>query len=338
MSRGSAYARTLRACIAAGTWVGGQALAGEVSRSSTTTSYDVAPDCPDQAAWRDALRTRLTEKLRRAAAMHDFTVKIERRPSREGMVYLGQLAQLSEPDLEPRRVQGTSCQDVVEALSLIAAMAAPVAAPSENPEAPSGRWVSTAEQEQALAREEDTGLEPELALQPVRVGAVGFVLFQSVAAPRLAADLGLGISMSWQTESWQPWVLVGVYWGGERIRVPGTAAEARFDRWSSHIVACPLRLPHSSALAIRPCLDVDVGKLNGAGIDVRGAAQTSALWASAGLELRLDWSIWERLELGAMVGSVVALARPRFYFVPEFTALEVQGAGVRASTSASLIF
>jgi hypothetical protein len=60
--------------------------------------------------------------------------------------------------------------------------------------------------------------------------------------------------------------------------------------------------------------------------------------ASAGLEARFEWSIWERIELGAMLGGVLPLARPRFYFEPNVTAFEVSALGIRASTSASLLF
>lgn len=342
MSQGLACRRMPWGTWAAlGTLFHSQAFAEQVSPSGMAGSYEVASGCPAEAAWRDALRARLPEDVRTPGVLNDFTVKIRRVASEGGFQYSGELGQSSEPGLAPRSVRGVSCQEVVEALTLIAALGGqPAASSAEAREVARDEWSLTPEQEWALTREVDAPPEPEPLpyREGLRVGAVGFALFHSVAAPQLATDLGLGLSMSWDTESWQPWVMLGVYEGGEVSPVQGTAARARFERWSTHLVACPLRFPRRSSAAVRPCLDLDVGRLTGTGLGANSAAQPSALTASAGLGARFEWSIWERIELGAMLGGVLPLARPRFYFEPDVTAFEVSALGLRAGMSASLLF
>jgi hypothetical protein len=99
-----------------------------------------------------------------------------------------------------------------------------------------------------------------------------------------------------------------------------------------------VRFPRSTAAALRPCINADLGRITGTGLGVSGAARSSALLASTGLDLRLEWSVLEHLELGAVLGGVVTLARPHFFFAPELTALSVPPVGIRTGASASLAF
>ncbi|MEO8178811.1 MAG: hypothetical protein ABI895_08265 [Deltaproteobacteria bacterium] len=44
----------------------------------------------------------------------------------------------------------------------------------------------------------------------------------------------------------------------------------------------------------------------------------------------------DRIELGAQLGGVLNASRPRFFFAPDFKALEVAPLGLRTGASASL--
>ena len=132
--------------------------------------------------------------------------------------------------------------------------------------------------------------------------------------------------------------MFGVYWGGDDVRLADGGASARFDRWSTYLVACPLRFPQHSSLALRPCGNVDLGLMRGEGQGVRLARDSSAVLASAGAEVRLEWAVLERLELVALLGGVLTLSRPHFFFAPEFTALEVPPRGLRSGASARVTF
>jgi hypothetical protein len=172
----------------------------------------------------------------------------------------------------------------------------------------------------------------------LRLAGSALALWGGASKATAAADLGLALTLRWQGVHWQPFLLVGAYGGRERFGVSGTTAGARLERLAMHAVACPLRFPREAALAVRPCVDLDAGVLRGSGESVRGARDHAAPWLSTGVQLRAEWSVWGPLEVGAMIGGVVALSRPRFYFVPDTTAFQADAAAFRAGASAGVSF
>lgn len=310
--------------------------------------YAVAEGCPTRKDWAQALDARLPEALRTHPALGRLTIDISQVAGRGGVRYTGELGSIVvEPvdgkPAQPRQVSGGSCAEVVQALTLIAALelqravATPPPALAEMaadvPDAlpQDGRDVVPPED---MAPAADGVRDPNA----LRVGPVAFALLQSGRAPSWTADMGAGVVLRWNTENLQPWVLLGVSWGRDEMPVGGRDGLARFERWSSYFVGCPLRFPRQTALGVRPCASLDVGRMSGQGLRVNDAAESAALLASAGLDVRLEWSILDRLELGALFGGAVALSRPRFYFAPEITALEVAPGGLRTGASASLSF
>lgn len=320
------------AALALGALEPGAVSGAEVNRE---LGYSVASGCPDRAEWTRALDARLSEPLRAAAERRQFTVQIEQEPGTEAADsrFVGELGSASS-DADPRRVIGASCREVADALTLIAALEVQREAP-----APNG-VDTTPGARAAVDPSTDGGSNGDASRRAdeLRVAALGFALFQSITAPALSVDLGAGVALSWQTEGWQPWVAFGVYFGDDDVRVGDSRASAHFERWATYFVGCPLRFPRSSPAGVRPCLELDVGRLTGEG---QGAtlAQDSAAWlASAGAALRFEWAVLEQLELGAQLGGELSLSRPRFFFNPEITALEVPAAGLRTAASASLVF
>jgi hypothetical protein len=301
--------------------------------------YDVVEGCPNSKDWAQALGARLPEHLRAHPALRRLTIKVSRTP---GARHAGELGSVAGGPGELRRVSGASCAEVVQALTLIAALElravatpAPALAETGDELPEQGRAAAT-----EAASPEDLPPSAIDARDPAtpRLGAVAFALYQHANAPRWTADMGVGLSLEWRTEHLQPWVMLGVYWGGDEVPAGERAGVARFERWSTHVVGCPVRFPRQTALGVRPCASLDLGRLSGAGLRVNDATESAALLASAGLDLRLEWSILERLELGALFGGVLSLSRPRFYFSPEFTALEVAPGGLRTGASATLSF
>jgi hypothetical protein len=302
--------------------------------------YAVAEGCPDRGGWAHALHTRLPEHLRKHPALGRLTIEVSRAPTGSDRArYTGELGSVDAPPSETRRVSGASCAEVVQALSLIAALELQRVAPTRAP-----TLSESADEPQQQGRSptspEDTATRASEADDParLRVGAVAFALLQSASAPRWTADIGIGVSLQWRTENLQPWLMLGVYWGGDDVSVGERGGLARFDRWATHLVGCPLRFPRQTPLGMRPCASLDLGRISGQGLRVNDASESAALLASAGVDLRFEWSILERLELGALFGGVASLARPRFYFSPEITALEVAPGGLRGGASASLSF
>jgi hypothetical protein len=199
-------------------------------------------------------------------------------------------------------------------------------------------WSLTPQQELELARDPEPEATAEPATAPVRLTAMALALWGGAARATANADLGVALVARWMSDTLQPFVLVGVYGGRERFGVSSTSAGARLERLTLHGVACPLRFPRASALGVRPCADLDAGVLRGSGVSVNAARGHDAPWVSTGLQLRAEWSPWGPLELGAMIGGVVALTRPRFYFLPDTTAFQAGAAAFRAGASAGVSF
>jgi hypothetical protein len=301
--------------------------------------YRVPPECPDRARWHATLQARLPKGSAAEHVSQRLSIEIRREGAAQ---YIGTID--AAADAKAREVRGASCAEVLEALGLIAALGAepsPVGAPEDTGGATAASgWELSPGAALALTEEDQSQPAPAPApsAQP-RFGLGAFALLETAAAPGLSANYGLGASMEWRAGTLEPLVFAGIYWGvAERVPVPGSSALARFERWSTYFVGCPTRFALHSAVAVRPCLDLDVGQLTGEGLDVGRARRSHAPLVSSGLELRLDWKPWPSLQLSGMFGGVVSLARPRFYFRPQQTSFEVAPFGLRAGALASVLF
>jgi hypothetical protein len=332
---------------------GGLATATDLRRSAGqhVAGYHAEPECPSLDAWNAALHARLPPGSHAEELTRRLSIEIRRDEASDPRApsYLGAIdtpGQALSP--EARQVRGQSCREVLEALSLIAALALERAAKSgrdagatqgTDAGAAASGWELSREQALALSEEPAEPAPLRARAEGARLGLAVFLLSEAAAAPQPGWNYGLGASVHWDGAGWQPWVLFGVYaGGGERVRVPDVAAVARFERLSSYAVGCPVRFPRRTPLAVRPCIDLDLGRLTGEGQDVSQARRRSSLWVSTGLELRIEWSPFAAFELSGMLGGVLPLSRPRFYFRPQLTAWEVAPLGLRAGALANLSF
>jgi hypothetical protein len=173
----------------------------------------------------------------------------------------------------------------------------------------------------------------------VRIGAVALLLMQSAIAPGWSIDSGFGLSLDFPMPGLQPWFLLGVYFGtGKETLFADGSATARFDHWAVYALGCPWRLAAAGSLALRPCLDFDVGRSSGEGLGVDSEVKSSSPWLSAGVQLRAELELWERLQIGVSAGGFVPLLHSTFSFSPEDTTFEVPPVGFRAGGFASVLF
>jgi hypothetical protein len=339
----------LAAAVASVCLLAAPSAGAAASAPSAAGSYRAPAECPNEAAWRAALHAHVGAELAPLAAQLEIEIGRvggDASPAYEGRAAWGGVGS----SRDGRRVRGASCREVFEALTLIARLglarlssessesSEPGAPVRDPPPTPPG-WTLTAQDELELARDpapEQPGTAR--ASERLRLSGSALALWGGAARATASADLGLALTASWKSDRLQPFLLVGGYGGSERFGVSGTTAGARLERLSLHAVACPLRFPRETALGVRPCVDLDAGVLRGSGVSVDGAREHTAPWLSAGLQLRAEWSVWGPLELGAMVGGVVALSRPRFYFVPDTTAFQADAAAFRAGASLGVSF
>jgi hypothetical protein len=321
--------------LAAVAFFSGEAFA-DVPPEPPPNPYSAADGCPTAAEWFAALRARLPESLREHPALQTISVELRRTRTDGGARIEGELGAVGEP-LASRTLSGSECAEVADALTLVASLeiqrVAYLAGPAPSP-------IELANEPAAPVEPSDAGNEKqtERARARGKFGVVGFAMLQSITSPGWGVDAGLGLSVDWGARFWQPWLMLGGYWGRDSEPVTSGPGEARFERWAALVIGCPLRYAVAESLALRPCASVELGRISGSGRSVGAPAQSAALLASAGLEARLEWRMSEHVQLGAHLGGVLAISRPRFFFAPDYTALAVPALGMRTGASAGLSF
>jgi hypothetical protein len=262
-------------------------------------------ECPDAVEFARQIQTR-APRLRPAEGDEPalgFYAELDAR----GGSATGRLTARSPDGREVQReVRGPTCDDVVTALALIAALAAdpvsPIAVPhtessNDDPSAARRRPVRKA---RAPADADDPPFEPEPE-EPDRsqrwtFGVGGGLEFDSSIAP----SPGYGLSVAFEAEGlggspWRP--LFGL--SANRAAAASTETSggtAAFTWLAFRLTACPLRWPEETPLFLRPCAFFDAGELDGNVSFGSGSRDTSKSWFSLGAFGRVE----------ALVGEVIS--------------------------------
>jgi hypothetical protein len=315
------------------------ARAALAETSASIASYDVPPECPTQAAWLDALQARLSPLLRTHAMIETLAVHIS---GNGGDGYSGELSSRGAVTLSsPRHLQGSTCVEVSDALSFVAALELERVA-VEQTSADAARPGSALPLGGRAA--EDTAIDAgatapsDDAERLWRYGVSGLLLLQPGLTPGHALGLGGALRVDGSLPGWQPSLLVGVYSTGTAESPLAGGGRVRFQHWSTHTVACPWRFPSTGPFGARPCLEFDAGLSRGDGVDVAGAARHSAPWLSAGTQLRAEIVLWKQLQLGVSLAAVVPFWHANFFFRPDQQSFETATLGFRAGSVASVLF
>jgi hypothetical protein len=301
--------------------------------------YDVPHGCAPRSVWLGQLRAQLQPRLRSELEALPVHVELERALGSE-RAYSGWLGG-ADADVPGTRVHGRSCDEVLEALALVATLslehgAAPEPSPAvetlDSFGAPIDATDPVAEATSAAS------VDAAVQVGGPRLGAVGFTLLQTSIAPALSLDFGLGVTLDWSAAAWQPWLSLGAYVSSRSQTRAVEQATARFQHWGVRAIGCPWRFPRSGAFGLRPCLGTDVGRSSGKGEGVPNATGRSWPWWSAFAELRLDTELLPGLQLAVSGGPVVGLVRPRYYFVPGIEAFAAAPWGFAGSGSLGVVF
>lgn len=214
---------------------------------------------------------------------------------------------------------------------------APLSAPGEQPAMAPGVAAR-------LAAEPALDVAPPASAAPesVRLGPALYVMLQNAATPDPELGFGAALSLDWPARGyWAPTLHVGAYRVQSREQSVGAAGiQARFELIAAHAVACPLRLPARGIWSLRPCVELDVGELAGAGegIGLMRITDREGLWASSALSLRGEIEPWAPLAISASVGAVLPWTRHEFYFFPDTVAFRVPELGFRGTLAGALLF
>ena len=312
------------------------APAGEVV---VALDYNVPAGCPDAAGFREQVLGR-THRMRFAEpdtpAALTWSVRVaETSSGRRGTLRVlgsgaGNLA---------RSVTATSCEQVVSALGLVAALSvdpeASLTAPEKSPPAPP----APAPPKPTPA----TPASPTRANQPSRAGdatratklSVGLTLTgQSGVAPKLAWAPRPFFGISFRGRSGYTWGL-----GLSAMQTHGSAAvaigRADFTWTTARLEAFPVRWSYGR-LRFEPALFVEGGQLRARGVGITPAAEVRRPALLAGGLGRLSFLAVDLLLLQVEAGPLVPVLRDRFYLrenttvfrIPRLTGFVAAGVGV----------
>jgi hypothetical protein len=267
--------------------------------------------CPDAIEFARQIQTR-APRLRPAQAdepaLGFYAELVERDGSATGRL----TARTPDGRQVAREVRGATCDDVVTALALIAALAAdpsqPVAAPPTAPERPAPATPSR------RARD-DLPLEltepPDPALRWT-FGVGGGLSFDSSIAP--SPGYGIGVEFDAEAKGGSPWRPLFAL-SAIRSAAASTetkAGEASFTWLAFRGTVCPLRWPEDTPLFLRPCLFLDAGVLDG-NVSLAGTSRAqSKSWFAAGGFARVEALADEVLSFQLDGGVTAALRRDTF--------------------------
>jgi hypothetical protein len=284
--------------------------------------YRVAPGCPDAATFSARVAERQSSLGLSAPAPVNLRLSITQSAA---TAFSGTLDVADGSAVTRRTVAGKDCDEVVVALALIAAIALEpeggdvrAAQPPDGAPAP-----STATEPAASPAAPDTDEAARAPSSGVALGAYAFGMAYGAAAPEGALGAGLALALEWRTASvWQPALSLGVFRVvSDERSFAGGAARARFELSAAQGVLCPWRWPAHGRWGLRPCLEVELGWLEGSssGPAVIDPTTRAGLWASAALAARADMNPWGPLRLSLLGSGVVPLTRHDFSFSPEDT-------------------
>ena len=317
--------------LALGLAIGVLCLAPAVDAASAgqpfRLEYWAHGECPDASEFARQIQTR-APRLRPAEGDEPalgFYAELDAR----GGSATGRLTARSPDGREVmREVRGATCDDVVTALALIAALAAD---PSQPVEVPPTRVKSAPPRRAPRSRDEPASEAVEPALSgPVAAdpaprwtfGIGGGLGFDSSIAPSPGYGLGVGFEAEGA--------------GGSAVRplfslsanraaaasTETVAGNAAFTWLAFRLTGCPLRWPEQTPLFIRPCAFFDAGELEGSvSLGARSSDVTHA-WFALGTFARIE----------ALVGEVVSFQLDGGVIAP------LERAGFRASSSDELAF
>jgi hypothetical protein len=289
-------------------------------RAETTVPFRVEYAVDSLCAETDRFSMSLldrTDRAHRAKAAEratEFRVGVER----DGTSLAGHLTvvDLDGSTIE-RRVPGATCDEVVSAMALIAAVLVD----------PNASLPRTAEP-RSPAVEPVPRAEPER--DRLRFGGGALVALEGAVAPSTAVGLAVELALSWDTQSTLS-PLVALSFARTLTSTAETSSGVASFRWTAaRISGCPVRFPATGPLALRPCALLDLGAIDAMGEQTERPDSALSAWVATGGALRAEGQPIDELSLVLEGGMVVPLIRDRFYFDPGITAFEVPDLGAMA--------
>jgi hypothetical protein len=233
-----------------------------------------------------------------------------------------------------RTVRGATCDEVVEALALFAALAVdPLASTSPHPipPRPTAPAVSSGVPE---PRPPTPAPLPGESRWVWSAGADAEIA--TGVAPTTLASVAVMLAVAREREgAWSPAARLAL--GGTRDSLLGADQTLTSYAWAhAALSVTPTEWAPAAVLALRPWISIEGGVIDAAGRAVHDAQEQVVPWAALGISGEITYRIVPGMFLRAEAGMVTTLHRYRFYLGPDSTLYIEPPFGARAGVGLSV--
>jgi len=293
-----------------------RAAVAEVPVGEIGIDYVAPPSCPDARAFRAALDARLADTPA-PGSRGRRSVTLWVRVTVTSMKVVGQLAVVGGAGAEVREIEGETCENVVSALGLLAALAVDLEPEKSGP--PEGIEASSTKKTQPVLFRSERGPPADWAWSAeagAQVGA-GSMLGPDMA-PVVLPFVGVGFERPPRGGvDLAARVRLGFVRGAQSITT--SAGDASFRVMAAQLDVCPIRFGLATGLALRACSTGQLGAVQASGARVADAQTDVRAWLLVGVLGRVEWEVIHHLLLEAQGGVVVAATRHRYFVDPDTT-------------------
>jgi hypothetical protein len=283
----------------------GAALA-QPRAQAPSVAYVGPASCPSEAEFVVRLRARLG-----SSETTDARSTLDVRIAQEGRQYVGRLSLIDrEGRSTTKELRGHGCDELVDALALVAALAVrtegPAATAEERPPPPP---VAVAEPPRAEPRPAE-----RRAPAASRFGVAAGGLVTTGVSPTVLLGGTLSIDWAWKPASaFGPALGLGVI-AAAAPDVTRPGGRASFTFVAARVDACIARFALGAVLAVRGCLLADAGVVHARGSDTVAPGSSSREWLSLGASSQFEVPLTARLAIRLTAGVEAPLRRDRYAF------------------------
>jgi hypothetical protein len=305
--------------------------------------FEAPAQCSDENAFVSQLRAR-TQRAHIVTAGEQERRAFHLTITASGDAYDGRLLIRSGDRQASREVTGATCDEVLNALALVAALAidphastadiAPASAPGPAPEPappPTPPPTPVASEPKPPAPEKTSREE---GTWRVAVGATGGARAGSL--PSLSPDGAVFAALSKDRGAFAPEIRLAYVQALSQTLAPGAGTVA-FDFGTARLEACPVRVRWKDVSVI-PCATLEVGSTSASAAGVENPESTHRGWYAGGAVARVEWEVTKRVVLEASADVLVPFRHDRFYFGPDnLTVYETPSLGAAASLGVAFV-
>jgi hypothetical protein len=317
------------------------------AQHAARVEYSVDATCPGQDDFLARVRAR-TDRLERTTPDDEATpVYRVSATVTEGAAH-GRLEMVDPSGISARDVDGVTCEDVVDALALVLALAidpnassapiAPALAPPADALPAAAPPIAPApvpprlHVSGAAAGELTGGIAPKVLLGPTFYVEVDWLREDAAGSPESGRAVGPSLQV-------RPIVDVRLALSlASTSTTSSTVGSADFSWTVGRAEVCPVGAFWGTVAAM-PCVRFDAGVLGATGRGVDVPSTKSRPWLAAGALARVRWTIARPIFVEVDGAVLAPIVRDHFYFArPQTTVYDVPAAGAEAGAAVGARF